>query len=78
MLVSYFCGGVLDAMMFNGYYHVFYYIFALALMLPTISAGVRRLHDTNHNGWWLLVPIYNIVLLCMPSDEGVNEYGELC
>ena len=49
----------------------------LALLLPSLSVGVRRCHDTNHSGWWLLCPIYNIILMCVPSDEGENEYGTL-
>jgi uncharacterized membrane protein YhaH (DUF805 family) len=29
----------------------------LATLVPTIAVGVRRLHDTNRSGWWLLLPI---------------------
>ncbi len=29
----------------------------LALLLPTIAVGVRRLHDINRTGWWLVMPI---------------------
>jgi len=28
----------------------------LALIIPMIAVGVRRLHDTNRSGWWLLAP----------------------
>jgi uncharacterized membrane protein YhaH (DUF805 family) len=35
-------------------------VFAFAAVLPSISMPVRRLHDTNRNGWWALV------LLCPP------------
>ena len=53
----------------------FFLILNFALLMPTVSVAVRRCHDTNHKGWWLLVPIYNIVLLCMPSapEENVNQ-----
>ena len=27
----------------------------LGILVPTISVGVRRLHDTNRSGWWLLL-----------------------
>jgi len=47
----------------------------LALILPTISAGVRRMHDTNRSGWWILVPLYNIYLWIQKSDEGENRFG---
>ena len=39
----------------------------LGLLLPTIAVGVRRMHDTNHSGWYLLFPIYNIILLATPT-----------
>jgi uncharacterized membrane protein YhaH (DUF805 family) len=29
----------------------------LAALVPSIAVGVRRLHDTNRSGWWLLLPI---------------------
>ena len=29
-------------------------LFALALLLPGICVGIRRLHDTDRSGWWLL------------------------
>jgi uncharacterized membrane protein YhaH (DUF805 family) len=34
-----------------------YGIFALAMFIPNIAVGVRRLHDTNRSGWWLLAPL---------------------
>ena len=48
---------------------------ALATLLPMIAVSVRRLHDTEHSGWWLLCPIYSIVLYATPSDVGTNKYG---
>lgn len=53
----------------------------LALILPTISSMVRRLHDTGRSGWWYwlsLVPFGGIVLivfLCQPSQPTTNQYG---
>ena len=29
----------------------------LALLIPSIAVGVRRLHDTNRTGWWMIMPI---------------------
>jgi len=48
---------------------------SLALFLPGLSVAVRRCHDTNHSGWWVLCPIYNIVLMFLPSDPAANDYG---
>ena len=32
-------------------------VLSLALFVPSIAVGVRRLHDTNRSGWWLLSPL---------------------
>lgn len=29
----------------------------LALLLPSLAVGVRRLHDTNRSGWWIVMPV---------------------
>ena len=46
----------------------------LILIVPLLAAGVRRMHDVNRSGWFLLIPIYSLYLLCLPSD-GTNRYG---
>lgn len=48
---------------------------SIVLILPSISVAIRRMHDTNRSGWWMLVPIYNIVLACQPGDAGENRFG---
>jgi len=58
-----------------------YGIYGLAALVPSIAVGVRRLHDTNKSGWWLLlglIPIVGlalIVLLAIDGDPGDNQYG---
>ena len=32
-------------------------VMILGLLLPSLSLGVRRLHDTGRSGWWLLLPV---------------------
>ncbi len=32
-------------------------LISLALLIPTLAVSVRRLHDINRTGWWLLMPI---------------------
>jgi uncharacterized membrane protein YhaH (DUF805 family) len=51
-------------------------IISLVHLVPTIAAGVRRMHDINKSGWWLLVPLYNIYLLAKNGDVGSNRFGE--
>lgn len=56
--------------------------YALAMFVPGLAVTVRRLHDTDHSGWWLLVGLVpcvgGIILLVFTiedSDPGENEYG---
>ncbi|MDE5417052.1 DUF805 domain-containing protein [Labilibaculum sp. DW002] len=63
-------------------YGVIYILYSLALLLPGLAAGVRRLHDTGRNGWWMLIvlipfigSIWLLVLLVLDGDVEENEYG---
>ena len=47
-------------------------VLSLITLLPNISVAVRRMHDVGKSGWFILIPIYNIVLLASPS-KGVVE-----
>ncbi len=56
-------------------------ILLLALLVPALAVSVRRLHDTDRSGWWLLlnlIPFGGIVVLvfsCMDSQPGANRFG---
>lgn len=57
-------------------------IFYLAIIIPSISVSVRRLHDTGKSGWWYLInfvpyigALVFIVFMCMDSQPGTNQYG---
>jgi uncharacterized membrane protein YhaH (DUF805 family) len=50
------------------------YLFIVPLWIPMWAAGVRRMHDVGRSGWFYLIPIYNIVLLCKESSSD-NQYG---
>jgi len=52
-------------------------IYSLFIFLPSLAVGVRRLHDTNRSGWFILIPIYNIILLAKKGDDALNKYGEI-
>lgn len=49
-------------------------VFSLAVLLPSLAVGARRLHDTNRTGWWQLlwlVPLVGwIVLIIFLAQEG--------
>jgi uncharacterized membrane protein YhaH (DUF805 family) len=50
-------------------------LLSLALLLPNLGVGVRRMHDTNRSGWWILLPIVNIVFWAQAGQTGANQYG---
>ncbi|MCO6547782.1 MAG: DUF805 domain-containing protein [Gilliamella sp.] len=54
-----------------------------ALFIPSLAVAVRRLHDTDRSGWWVLialVPLIGAIVLlvfaCSDSTPGSNQYGE--
>ena len=58
-------------------------IFALGMVIPQLAVSVRRLHDTDKSGWWLVlgfIPIFGtialIVLFSLASSESDNRFGE--
>lgn len=57
-------------------------LFLLFMLIPSVAVAVRRLHDTERGGWWLLLAflplIGQLVLLfffIQEGDEGDNAYG---
>jgi uncharacterized membrane protein YhaH (DUF805 family) len=50
-------------------------IYQLAILIPSIAVGVRRMHDVGKSGWFLLIPIYNFILAVTDGDKDSNEYG---
>ena len=51
------------------------YAYALILGLPYIALYIRRIHDSGKSGWFILVPIYNWILLFIKGTDGDNKYG---
>ena len=58
-----------------------YVIFVLAVLVPNITVTVRRLHDVDRSGWWMLIPMTIIGIIpylywvCKKGDEGENRFG---
>jgi uncharacterized membrane protein YhaH (DUF805 family) len=50
-------------------------VLSLALLLPSVAVAVRRMHDTDHRGWWMLVPIVNLVFALQKSQPVENRFG---
>ena len=55
--------------------HMLANIFSLAILCPGIAVGIRRMHDIGKSGWFILIPIYDIVLWATPGVIGDNQYG---
>jgi uncharacterized membrane protein YhaH (DUF805 family) len=53
------------------------FVSLLAFVVPSLSSGIRRLHDGNHSGWWIIVPLVNFVLLVSKGTDGPNKYGDI-
>jgi len=57
-------------------------IYSLAVLLPSLAAGARRLHDTGRTGWWQLlsiIPLLGLIPLIVfwakEGERGPNEHG---
>src|SRR6186997_963595 len=50
-------------------------IFWLGTIIPAIAVSVRRMHDQDRSGWWILCPIANIIFYCLDGTPGTNRFG---
>ena len=57
-------------------------LFGLAVFLPGLAVMVRRLHDTDRSGWWVLIslipligPIVLLVFMSIDGTPGQNRFG---
>ena len=59
--------------------YLVFLIFMLAIIVPDIAVGVRRLHDTNRSGWWILAPLgsylIGLVLMLVTVSIGASMGG---
>ena len=63
-------------------YGLFYFSYALFILVPGLAVGVRRLHDVGKSGWMMLISlipiigaIWLLVLFVTDSNPGENEFG---
>lgn len=61
---------------------IFLRLYILASLIPGIAIAIRRLHDTNRSGWWLLISlvpviggIWLLILYIQDSYPTDNQYG---
>lgn len=77
--------GIVDRVIFGGQMNdptVFSGLYSLATVLPGLAVSIRRLHDIDKSGWWVLlwfVPvigwIWLLILHCQESSPGRNRFG---
>ncbi|HCA92463.1 MAG TPA: DUF805 domain-containing protein, partial [Alphaproteobacteria bacterium] len=61
---------------------ILWMISVAALLLPLLAVGARRLHDSNHSGWWQLLALIPVagwlvlaVFFLLASEEEDNRFG---
>lgn len=61
--------------MVGGAYGPLTTLFYLGILIPSIAVAIRRMHDQDRSGWWILFPIVNIVFLFIDGTKGPNRFG---
>ncbi|MCC5922249.1 MAG: DUF805 domain-containing protein [Crocinitomicaceae bacterium] len=63
-------------------YGLIYGFYTLGVFVPSLAVAVRRLHDTDHSGWMILIAfipiigaIWLLVLFVKEGDKGSNRFG---
>ena len=48
------------------------------LLIPSyLAVAAKRMHDVGKSGWFMLIPIYNIVLFVTDGEAAPNAYGDV-
>jgi uncharacterized membrane protein YhaH (DUF805 family) len=81
LILEVIAGGTADTSGRDALYGIYFVVEAL-LFLPTLSATVRRLHDTDRSGAWILIaflPIcgsfFLLFMLLQRGTDGGNRFG---
>ena len=87
MLIAGIVSGTIEGIlgintMVGGIYGPLTTLLILGTIVPSISVGIRRLHDTDRSGWWLLIAVIpligGLILLFFFVSEGTrgaNRFG---
>ncbi len=82
LIVAMIIDNILGTTIEGGGYGLFYFLYALAVLIPGLAVAVRRLHDVGKSGWMILIGlipiigwIWLLVLMVIDSKPGENQYG---
>lgn len=50
-------------------------VFVLGSIIPSIALAARRMHDSDKSGWFMLIPIYSLILAIIKGTNGPNRFG---
>jgi uncharacterized membrane protein YhaH (DUF805 family) len=85
VLIAVLVVGVLDGLLFGGSdggFEPLSTLLGLGILLPNLAVAVRRQHDTDRTGWWILiglVPLIGFLVLIwfyiQKGSEGANRFG---
>lgn len=51
-------------------------LWEVAVFIPSLGVAVRRMHDCDKSGWFMIIPIYGqLILPCTKGTYGPNDYG---
>ena len=85
-IVAYLLAMIVDSVIGSSLfanYGIVTVLVVLGLFIPSLAAGVRRLHDTDRTGWWYLIAlipligaIVLLVFLVSGSTPGPNRFGD--
>jgi len=50
------------------------YAIQAAFWIPGLDVSIRRMHDVDKSGWFILIPIYSFILAVTPGTVGSNRF----
>ena len=50
-------------------------LLALLMFVPGLAVAVRRAHDQDRSGWFILIPVYNLIMMFIEGTRGPNRFG---
>ena len=77
-IIASIVAGIVDGILDLGFVGA---IVSLGLFLPSLAVAIRRLHDIDRTGWWVLISLtgIGIILLivwaCIKGTAGANRFG---